>query len=129
MTSLISSGGSTSDHLVVHVSFGKQVYRAISKELATNVLALTGRFKRQAATSLKFKIDFISLTISFISANLGGIYSLFVGFSAITFFELIYYFGVRFYLNYKNELISGKKLAKNRQLMLTVVKKLNAHRK
>ncbi|XP_055316922.1 sodium channel protein Nach-like [Sitodiplosis mosellana] len=70
------------EHLVVHISFGKQVFKAIQKELATNVLSLT--------------------------ANLGGIYSLFIGFSAISFYEIIYYFCVRFYLNYKRDLTASK---------------------
>lgn len=61
--------------MVIHISFARQVLRGIKKDLATNVLVLT--------------------------ANLGGIYSLFIGFSAITFFEIIYYICIRFYLNYK----------------------------
>lgn len=41
----LCSDGLSVDNIVMHVSFGKQVYRAISKELATNVLALTGQSK------------------------------------------------------------------------------------
>lgn len=39
--------------------------------------------------------------LCFVSANLGGIYSLFIGFSALTLFEIIYYGCIRFYLNYR----------------------------
>lgn len=32
----------TSTDMVIHISFGKQVFKATQKDLATNILALTG---------------------------------------------------------------------------------------
>lgn len=67
--------------------------------------------------SIKTKLDFRyifhtthkHLTLTFLfhlpycnTANLGGLYSLFVGFSALTFFEIIHHYTIRFYANYKN---------------------------
>ncbi|XP_031636281.1 sodium channel protein Nach-like [Contarinia nasturtii] len=74
--------GLSDEHIILHISFGREVFRAIQKDLATNVLALT--------------------------ANLGGIYSLFIGFSAITFFEIVYYVCVRSYTNYKKQVLRHK---------------------
>lgn len=37
----------------------------------------------------------------FFSANLGGVYSLFVGMSVLSFIEIFYFFTVRFYKNYR----------------------------
>lgn len=91
--------------MVVHISFGKQVYKATRKDLTTNILALTGWCWIALLRQLE------SISSVFIAANLGGIYSLFIGFSAITFFEIIYYFGVRFYMTYR-QLSTGRNSAR-----------------
>lgn len=36
-----------------------------------------------------------------LAANLGGVYSLFVGMSVLSFIEIFYFFSVRLYKNYK----------------------------
>lgn len=62
--------------MTVHVYFVSQVYRVFIRSLLTN---------------------FISLI-----ANLGGVYSLLIGMSVLSAFELIYFFSVRLYLNYRD---------------------------
>lgn len=66
----------TDQHMIVHVYFVSQVYRVFIRSLLTN---------------------FISLI-----ANLGGVYSLLVGMSVLTAFEILYFFTVRLYLNYRD---------------------------
>lgn len=39
--------------------------------------------------------------INLFTANLGGVYSLFVGMSVLSFIEILYFFTVRLYKNYK----------------------------
>lgn len=83
------------------------MYRGLSKELVTNILSLACEFVGVVLVIL------VSLTttknnIFFVSANLGGIYSLFVGFSALTLVEIIYYGCIRFYLNYRKSTASEK---------------------
>lgn len=62
--------------MTVHVYFVSQVYRVFIRSLLTN---------------------FISLI-----ANLGGVYSLLIGMSVLSAFEIIYFFSIRLYLNYRD---------------------------
>lgn len=62
--------------MIVHVFFVSQNYRVFIRSLLTN---------------------FISLI-----ANLGGVYSLLIGMSILSLLEFIYFFSVRFYLNYRS---------------------------
>jgi amiloride-sensitive sodium channel len=61
--------------MVVHVYFVSQVYRVFIRSLLTN---------------------FISLI-----SNLGGVYSLLIGMSILSAFEVIYFFSIRLYANYR----------------------------
>lgn len=78
----------TDQHMTVHVHFVSQVYRVFIRSLLTN---------------------FISLI-----ANLGGVYSLLIGMSVLSAFEIVYFFSVRLYLNYrdiKNDVLKPKTLS------------------
>jgi len=61
--------------MIVHVYFVSQVYRVFIRSLLTN---------------------FISLI-----SQLGGVYSLLIGMSILSAIEFLYYFTIRFYVNYR----------------------------
>lgn len=48
------------------------------------------------------------------SANLGGVYSLFIGMSVLSFIEIFYFFTVRLYKHYKD--VQGRELRRQEML-------------
>lgn len=94
---IVYSANVTANSTIVHISFGKDVYTSMRKELATNILLLTGKIVLNLHWNAYFSKG--NLFLFSFSANLGGIYSLFIGSSAITFIEVVYYLIWRFYMN------------------------------
>ncbi|KAJ6643932.1 Sodium channel protein Nach, partial [Pseudolycoriella hygida] len=63
-----------SQYVIAHISFGKQVYKELRRDLLINVIIL--------------------------ASGLGGIYSLFIGMGVLTFFEIFYFLTFRLRAHY-----------------------------
>lgn len=69
--------------------------------------------------SITFQLTIICIlnlpyNLSFFIANLGGVYSLFVGMSVLSFFEIFYFYTVRLYKNYKQEKANELRMRTNK---------------
>lgn len=82
---------------------GSQVFRRLRRDLLSHYVILIG--KREIVS-----IPTLLLTISYLSANFGGVFSLFIGLSVVSFFEIAIFFTVYLYRNYKEELKNSVKV-------------------
>lgn len=80
--------------MILHLIFGKQVFKEMRRDLLTNIVSLAGK---KSSISKHHKCFFYKY---FFTAGLGGIYSLFIGMSVITFFEIVYFFTIRLWATY-----------------------------
>ena len=104
LTTSIFSDGVNSSHVVVHVFFGNQVYRRLRRDLLSHFVILIGTRTHLDQYCVPYW-RFASL-----SGNFGGVFSLFIGMSLVSFFELGIYFTVYLYRNYQQELRNSVKV-------------------
>lgn len=86
--------------MVIHINFGKQVYKKLRWSIITSTATLTGNIQFQTIYLIENKSQ-LNLFFYKFKALLGGVYSLFIGLSFITFLEIFYFFTIRLWANYR----------------------------
>lgn len=105
MLKLLFSNGINGSHVVVHIFMGSQVFRRLRRDLLSHYVILIGKMIR---INLRFA-DLLDIPL-LNAANFGGVFSLFLGLSVVSFFEIAIFFTAHLYRQYKEELKNAGKV-------------------